>query len=458
MKTASFPLLLMLMLSFAYANLSGITEPANKDSLSTARTAFSAALPGDQIAIADSENTHLPSADQSLELQMCVYEGAEYYTSKDTLPFDLSRYMDASSSSEFLLRANHDKDVLYQFNTANMLRVKWSVFGIEASSMITRARDRYLIFGDDRYLSYDYSLSRFSFGAGLPDPEFVRLFFELGLNSYARTRTIDYPVTIKRTQKTSFTDFTFSLGKTARTDIQKLDAGVSYQFDPGDRAGFEYTPTLLTEVMFDHDDLAWRPNWRFHSYLYVSDLLSGNLSPNYLGGMAHSTRPLIFVHNSAYLLGARLNIQKQDHRFTNILGLPERKLERDLDFSALLYKNLGGVMGFDLDYIYSQSKNEILDTLAKSTELSADLRLTLIAQKPLNVITVIEYAYRKQQGSNGTKHFDDLNAAAYFIFNFGEHFCLSAYAQYNTLWNVAHDFFKLDPLNYHTSLSLAVSF
>ncbi|MDP3115045.1 MAG: caspase family protein [Candidatus Cloacimonadaceae bacterium] len=388
-----------------------------------------------------------------------TYSGLEFYSKRNDSDFKLTNYLNAFSTNEFMVTATHDNDIRFQFASSNFARVKLGYFGIESESKVIKAIDKVLIFGEDKYRTNDYYLTQMSFGAGLPDREKLRLFFSINRNTYKRTRTLDYPLWLQRYWATSFQDYTLSFAKAVKSTTQRLDVGGSFLFNPEETVDyFDFAPTGLTEANFTRYDTDWNPKWRFRSYLYVSDIISGYRMPNYLEGLAPANRPLIFVHEDAYLLGARLDAMRQDYTFFGDMNTYQSVNTNMVEFAALLHKNVGSVVGFDFDYVYNETKDYNHNSVVKTTKLSADMRLNLVGLRYAHLTAVVDYAYRKSEIGFNILHIDELNGAVYLVSNINKYISLAAYGQYNTLWNVTEAFFDLEPVNFHAGTSLGIRF
>ena len=370
-------------------------------------------------------------------------------------PGTFANLVDIISATEIIASEVTDQYSNVHFASWNLLRLNLAMFGAEAylKSIIARYKpvDDHLPAGSH---SVETNITQMGAGAGLQNPDRLRLFATI--NKYSYDRRVPYWGT-ESTLRDHYS-YNFSFAKRVRSNQQSLLIGADYLYNPtGYPDNLMFNSITLQPFSFDTMDYGFFPRWKARGYLYTTDIASVGHESLHLDGIAPRERPLLFTRTEGVLLGLSFDMEERSRESSS----PED--QQYYRFSALIHKNFGPAVGFDFNFDYHDWLNLSSNTHNSATSFRGTMRLTLIDAGPLAMSTAFDYvnhgylapdlqsaddpAYRRRQG---------LNVAAFLVFDLSQRLILTGLGQMEANWSPSESFFKMDTQGFYLGGTLGL--
>ena len=369
-----------------------------------------------------------------------IYTGDDAHKLYKTSKF--GNIIDVCSASEFIMTKFKDSSESSQFASWNLVRLNLAMFGAEAyyKKMMTYYKGSWE--HDSGLGTKQADITQIGAGAGLQNPDFIRLFATM--NKYEYSNPIVNP--IWGDELADYYNYTFSFAKRVRANRQSLQLGADYLYNPDDYPeGFIFQPPPFTQAYsFDSWDFDYFPTWKLNTYLYTTDVYTDAYESLHLAGVAPKDRPLLFTRKDGVLFGLSFNMEERNGRHSNAQDYQRYQ------FSVLLHKNFGKAVGFDFNFDYNDYLMLDDDSHYKNNQFRGTMRLTLVDAGPFALSTALDYV---NHGDLPTGLDDDeetpertqgINGAAFLVFDVSKRLIITGMGQINMDWFPNDTLFKLE--------------
>ncbi len=348
--------------------------------------------------------------------------GSEVYNPR------LSKYLTVQSANEFLLEDWDNNDYTSgQFASRNTFGMKVPFLGVEAFYNTVKT-------WRNSDFSEGHLLSQMGAGAGLPNPDAVRLFGYVVQNDLSEFAPYE-----------SFLGFKGEFAKRVRSAKQFSELGCGFEYnqipDHFDAQGFQPQGSYFEQNMLD-----WTPNLRFTAYLLASSLSNRYLEANNFRGLGPAKSPLLLANQQANALIVKLLVEQRETQYT-----PSPLNTRDIAADFMLPLNFGKVLGVDLGYRWQRHENLDTDVQESSSDLNGGLRITFIPTETFRLIGSAAYNNHKTDSKSETLIF-----GAHGIIKLTHHFAIMTSFEHVSEWQRKIGIMEIDPEGFTLSSTLAI--
>jgi len=335
-----------------------------------------------------------------------------------------SKYLTLHSANEILIEDLDDNDFTRgQFVSRNTFGMKIPYLGVECFYNTVKS-------WQNADLGTGNQSSQVGAGAGMPDPEKLRLFAYLLQNNLSAY----YPYE-------NFLGVKGQLIKRVLTGKQFSELGCEIEYNQVPDT-FDYTDELPMAQYFDRSALNWTPNLRVNAYLFASTVKNRYLEANNFRGLGPANSPLLLANQQASALIGRLRIEDRKTSLANY---------RDIAAEFLLPLNFGKVVGMDFGYNWMRRDDWDTEEQTSSSNLNGGLRITFLPMENFRLIGSAEYNRLNQDTAR-----EDLFVAGHIVLKFTHHLAAMASFKYDFLWNRDLGFTELDPEGFIFGSTLAI--
>jgi len=335
-----------------------------------------------------------------------------------------SKYLTLHSANEIIIEDLDDNDFTRgQFVSRNTFGMKIPYLGVECFYNTVKS-------WQNADLGTGNQSSQVGAGAGMPDPEKLRLFAYLLQNNLSAY----YPYE-------NFLGVKGQLIKRVLTGKQFSELGCEIEYNQVPDT-FDYTDELPMAQYFDRSALNWTPNLRVNAYLFASTVKNRYLEANNFRGLGPANSPLLLANQQASALIGRLRIEDRKTSLANY---------RDIAAEFLLPLNFGKVVGMDFGYNWMRRDDWDTEKQTSSSNLNGGLRITFLPMENFRLIGSAEYNRLNQDTAR-----EDLFVAGHIVLKFTHHLAAMASFKYDFLWNRDLGFTELDPEGFIFGSTLAI--
>lgn len=335
-----------------------------------------------------------------------------------------SKYLTLHSANEIIIEDLDDNDFTRgQFVSRNTFGMKIPYLGVECFYNTVKS-------WQNADLGTGNQSSQVGAGAGMPDPEKLRLFAYLLQNNLSAY----YPYE-------NFLGVKGQLIKRVLTGKQFSELGCEIEYNQVPDT-FDYTDELPMAQYFDRSTLNWTPNLRVNAYLFASTVKNRYLEANNFRGLGPANSPLLLANQQASALIGRLRIEDRKTSLANY---------RDIAAEFLLPLNFGKVVGMDFGYNWMRRDDWDTEEQTSSSNLNGGLRITFLPMENFRLIGSAEYNRLNQDTAR-----EDLFVAGHIVLKFTHHLAAMASFKYDFLWNRDLGFTELDPEGFIFGSTLAI--
>ncbi len=335
-----------------------------------------------------------------------------------------SKYLTLHSANEIIIEDLDDNDFTRgQFVSRNTFGMKIPYLGVECFYNTVKS-------WQNADLGTGNQSSQIGAGAGMPDPEKLRLFAYLLQNNLSAY----YPYE-------NFLGVKGQLIKRVLTGKQFSELGCEIEYNQVPDT-FDYTDELPMAQYFDRSALNWTPNLRVNAYLFASTVKNRYLEANNFRGLGPANSPLLLANQQASALIGRLRIEDRKTSLANY---------RDIAAEFLLPLNFGKVVGMDFGYNWMRRDDWDTEEQTSSSNLNGGLRITFLPMENFRLIGSAEYNRLNQDTAR-----EDLFVAGHIVLKFTHHLAAMASFKYDFLWNRDLGFTELDPEGFIFGSTLAI--
>ena len=340
----------------------------------------------------------------------------------------LNKYLTFQSANEFLIEDWDNNDYTSgQFASRNTFGMKVPYLGVEAFYNTLKT-------WQNSDFNTGVMLSQMGAGAGIPNPDAVRLFGYVVQNDLS-----------EYTPYETYLGFKGELAKRVRSAKQfsELGCGIEYNQIPDRFDAQGFTPL---SSYFEQNMLDWTPNLRFTAYLLASSLTNRYLEPNNFRGLGPAKSPLLLANQQANALIMKLVVeQRQTEYSANNINT------RDVIADFMLPLNFSKVLGLDFGYRWHRHENLDTDLKESTSNLNGGLRITFIPMENFRLIGSAAYNNRKTESS-----YETLAFGAHGILKLTHHLAVMTSFEHVSQWQRKIGMTEIDPEGFTLSSALAI--
>lgn len=339
---------------------------------------------------------------------VCVTAFAEYNS-------DSVNYVDVLSANDFGYLDDGAGSSSMRFCTTNKIALNLKWFGVSGEYQYQWVRDGR---STDPYSHNEHAIG---IGAGLPHPEWFRLFATY--HSFRHDR--DWWYGMEEGSR-------FSLEAAKRFYSLNMCSELSARFSTYDYSDNYYNyPNLVPNILAAPALTNGSPKQDIEIKAFVSSVTNSLLEPVTGLGLAPDEYPLLLVNDAAFALYTKF-------RHTSSEESEHIDSQEINQFKALLSMNLSQYFGLDLSYKYHQVKENY--DLAKHNQASLLLRPVVVAYDAIRVTGLTEIGlHRTNYVDEWTRTDYNLDFGAIVSLNVKNH--LSLYGRYlnRNWWDLGND-------------------